>query len=92
MAQTVATGDFHGGHEEVVSAYRRASHLMVLAWYYYPIPDGALKKLTAIVKMGVKLRCRQVGISLTRGKSETDKRLVNLINQLCIHPEAAELK
>lgn len=93
VAHMVEPGAFHADvHEDVVKSYSTAAHLMALAWYHYPMYDEALKKLTGIMEMAVKLRCHQKGITLTVGVNKPrNKPLVQLIDELCVHPEANEL-
>jgi hypothetical protein len=94
VGHMVEPGVFHAEvHEDVVKSYRTAAHLMALAWYHYPMYDEALKKLTGIMEMAVKLRCQQKGIALTVGVDKPrNKPLVQLIDELCVHPEATDLK
>jgi hypothetical protein len=66
---------FHTGvHEDIVKSYTTASHLMALAWYYYPVYDEALNKLLLLLEMAVKLRCQQLG--LPAGPKRTLQQLI----------------
>ncbi len=40
--------------EDVLNAYETAEYLMAHAWYYWPMYDEALKKLTGILEIAVK--------------------------------------
>lgn len=93
-ARMVVTADFHAGVPvDVVEAYNTAAHLMALAWYHYPLYDEAIRKLTSMVEMGVKLRCQELGIATTSGAATPRPRpLAELIDVLCRAPEAAALK
>ncbi|GAB3585684.1 hypothetical protein [Hymenobacter daeguensis] len=94
VAHMVAPAKFHGDvHEDVVKSYRTVEHLMALAWYHYPMYDEAIKKLTSMIEMAVKLRCQQVGIPITEGRDDSKNRpLARLIDELCARLHAAELK
>lgn len=93
-ASLVITADFHAGVPvDIVEAYNTAAHLMALAWYHYPLYDEAIRKLTGMVEMGVKLRCQHLGIATTVGVTTARPRpLAELIEVLCRAPEAAALK
>lgn len=63
----VKEGRFHTGvHEDIVQAYETAQYIMRYAWFHYPMYDEAIKKLTNIVEMAVKLRCGVLEIEQQR--------------------------
>ncbi|MBD2769372.1 hypothetical protein IC235_15900 [Hymenobacter sp. BT664] len=94
VAHMVAPAQFHPEvHEDVVKSYRTVEHLMALAWYHYPMYDEAIKKLTSMVEMAVKLRCQQKGIPIAEGQNDSKNRpLARLIDELCTQLQSAELK
>lgn len=71
----VVKGRFHSNvHEDVVKSYSVVEHIMALSYYHYPMYDVALQKLLGIYEMAVKLRCKQVGVNLSKGDTnETSK-------------------
>jgi hypothetical protein len=82
----VVKGRFHKDvPPEVVEGYEIAEHIMAHAYYHYPAMDEALAKLLRVLEMAVKIRCKQVLITLETldNKGKTRKKVLNtLINEL----------
>jgi len=91
----VKEGRFHAHvHEDVIHAYQTAWYIMRYAWFHYPMYDEAIKKLTNIVEMAVKLRCEVLEIERQRinskGKS-IELSLHELMQQLSRREPAKQL-
>jgi hypothetical protein len=92
----VIEGKFHASiPEDILKSYRTAEYLMAHAWYHYPMYDEALKKLSGIYEMAIKLRCKQLGLDLNfinkKGVLE-DYKLATLIDKMCTLEPEKELK
>ncbi len=78
----IIPGRFHSlVPEDVINAYLTAEYLMAHAWYYWPMYDEALKKLTHIFEIAVKQKAKQLNIPLNTNR---DKKLANIINKICV--------
>jgi hypothetical protein len=96
----VIPGRFHAQvPPDVTASYVTVEYLMAHAWYHYPMYDEALKKLLGIFEMAIKLRCDQLGISITyavtndSGKTiHRSKTLANLLKEYEQKEPAKQLK
>jgi hypothetical protein len=82
----VLPGKYHSLVPETVrKAYRTAEYLMAHAWYYWPMYDEALKKMTHIFEIAIKQKAKQLGIDLKqvtkKGKAQ-EKSLNTLIREI----------
>lgn len=80
---------------EVVEGYAIAEHIMAHAYYHYPAMDEALVKLLRVLEMAVKMRCKELGITLEilDNKGKTRKKVLNaLINELAAKEAAKPTK
>ncbi|MBD2770543.1 hypothetical protein IC235_21880 [Hymenobacter sp. BT664] len=86
VQQYVFEARFHAGvPEDILRAYATASQLMAQAWHHYPLYDESITKLLFLVEMAVKLRCAQVGITLSTTNATgrpRAKHLQKLIEEL----------
>jgi len=65
----VLKGLFHKNvPKDVTDSYVLCEYMMAHAYYHYPLFDEALSKLLRIIEMAVKLRCKELGISLETKK------------------------
>jgi hypothetical protein len=92
----VVKGRFHKDvPPEVVEGYAIAEHIMAHAYYHYPAMDEALVKLLRVLEMAVKMRCKELGITLEilDNKGKTRKKVLNaLINELAAKEAAKPTK
>lgn len=81
--------------EDVHKAYRTTCYLFANAWHHYPMYDQGLQHLLGTMEMSVKMRAEQLAITLSstakQGKSGVPT-LNNLIEQVCQHHQARDLK
>lgn len=79
-------GKFHKNvPEDIVKSYKLVEHLIAHAWYCYPAMDDAFSKALLIVEMGVKMRCLQLGLPVTKKKINGgvfESRLSDLISEI----------
>ncbi|HRI61436.1 MAG TPA: hypothetical protein PK228_16965 [Saprospiraceae bacterium] len=92
----VVKGRFHKDvPPEVVEGYAIAEHIMAHAYYRYPAMDEALVKLLRVLEMAVKMRCKELGITLETldNKGKARKKVLNtLINELAAKEAAKPTK
>jgi hypothetical protein len=83
----VIKGRFHDAvHKDVLKSYKTVEYLMAHAYYHWPMYDEALKKLLGIFEMAIKLRCKELNISLEtidRNGKKRKRFLGSLIKSLC---------
>lgn len=83
----VIKGYFHEGvPEDVVKEFTTAEYLMAHAFYYWPMYDEALSKSVFTVEVAIKMKATELNIPLTfktKKGDVRDKRLVDLINEVC---------
>jgi len=86
IEKNVIKGKFHDHvPKDIKSAYQTIEYIMAHAFYHYPMYDVAVKELTALMEMAVKIRANQKSISLTykdKKGSEKPCSLNNLIDQV----------
>lgn len=82
----VIKGQFHANVPEgIINSYKVAEHIMAHAYYFYPMYDDVMVRLTGIFEMAVKKRCLELDISLKSANEQgvaKDKLLVQLIKDL----------
>lgn len=96
IEKNVIKGKFHDlVPEDIKSAYETIEYIMAHAFYHYPMYDVAVKELTSLMEMAVKIRANQKSLPLTykdkKGK-EKQHSLSNLIDQVIKGKEAEILK
>ncbi len=70
----VVKGRFHSNvPEDIVKSYKVAEYIMAHAYYFYPMYDEAMIRLTGIFEMAIKKRCIALNIPL---KELTDKGIL----------------
>ena len=84
--QVVLPGKYHAlVPEPVKKAHITAKYLMAHAYYYWPMYDEALKKMTLIFEIAIKQKAKRIGIEQklqnARGKAQ-DKSLHKLIHNI----------
>lgn len=88
MENLVVTGKFHAKvPNDIVNAFETVSYLLAHSYYHWPMQDEALSKALLVMEMAVKLKAKQLNISLDlplnkKGRSFT-KRLVDVIDEVC---------
>lgn len=89
-------GRFHQNvPNDIVEAYETIEQLMAHAFYHYPMYDVAIRELSALAEMAVKLRAKQKEIQLNytdKNGKEKSRSLSNLIDLLLKEKEAKLLK
>ncbi|TKD66536.1 hypothetical protein [Flavobacterium sp. ASW18X] len=93
----VVPGKFHDKvPKDVVDAFKTVTYLMAHAYFYYPIYDEAMSKALLIMEMAVKLKAKDLGISLKKPANKKgvvyDKKLFKIIEEVCEHPHLVFLK
>ena len=92
----VVKGRFHKDvPPEVMEGYAIAEYIMAHAYYHYPAMDEALVKLLRVLEMAVKMRCKELDITLETldKKGKTRKKVLNaLINELAAKEAAKPTK
>lgn len=85
----VVKGLFHENvPKDVVESFILCEYMMAHAYYHYPLFDEALSKLLRIIEMSIKIRCKDLKISLDRNHTNPNKiqsikkKLFELINDL----------
>jgi len=84
----VVTGKFHDQvPEDIVTAFETVSYLIAHSYYYYPMMDEAMTKALLVMEMAIKLKAKQENIELeippNKNGKTFQKKLVNLINEVC---------
>lgn len=72
--------------DDVKAAYETATYLMAHAWYHWPLYDEALKKLTLLLEMALKIKAKQLNIPskiVNKKGREISKSLSKLISEIC---------
>lgn len=86
VGQFVLPGKYHKLVPETVQkAHRTAEYLMAHAWYYWPMYDESLKKMTLIFEIAIKQKAKQLGIDLkqsTKNGKAREKSLNTLIQEI----------
>jgi len=84
--QFVLHGKYHGWVPETVKkAHHTAEYLMAHAYYYWPMYDEALKKMTHIFEIAIKQKAKLLGIDLkhpTKNGKTREKSLNTLIREI----------
>ena len=95
----VVKGLFHQNVlKDVSESFMLCEYMMAHAYYHYPLFDEALSKLLRIVEMAVKLRCKELQISLDSTKVNRrtgqpfKKNFSELINDLDNKEPAKKIK
>lgn len=86
----VVKGKFHNPvPDDIRNDFEIAERLMAYSYYCYPMYDEALKKLLGMTEMAVKLRCKQLDISLEYkdGKGEVKSRILSQLIDLLLQKE-----
>jgi hypothetical protein len=74
---------------EETKSFVPCKHIAAQAYYHYPLCDEEASKALRIMELAVKLKCKQLKISLirfaatsTRAKKPQAKRLFQLMNEI----------
>ncbi len=66
--EIVVKGRFHSQvPEDIVKEYEIVERLLFYSFFHYPILDEAFSKATRIYELALKLRCKELGLSFSRG-------------------------
>ena len=73
--------------KDIVDAFETVSYLLANSYYHYNLLDVALSKMLLIIEMAVKLKAKELNITLKlppnkQGKT-IDKKLFKLIDEVC---------
>jgi hypothetical protein len=84
----VVTDKFHNQvPDDIVTAFKTVSYLMAHSYYHWPMMDEAMTKALLVMEMAVKLKAKQDNIALeippNKNGKPFQKKLVNLINEVC---------
>jgi len=92
----VVEGKFHENvPEDISKSFITVSYLLAHSYYHWPMFDEALSKALLIMEMSVKLKAKELNISIERtrnNKRPSNRSLVELIDEICDIPEYTFLK
>jgi len=93
----VVPGKFHDKvPRDVVEAFETVTYLMAHAYFYYSIYDEAMSKALLIMEMSIKLKAKELGITLklppNKKEVSYDKKLSVIIEEVCFNEHLKFLK
>jgi hypothetical protein len=92
----VVEGKFHNAvPEDIAKSFVTVSYLLAHSYYHWPMFDEAMSKLLLILEMTIKIKAKQLGISLEKkGKNSRvyKRRLVEIIDDVFKNEELKFLK
>jgi hypothetical protein len=87
----VVEGKFHDNvPEDISKSFVTVSYLLANSYYHWPMFDEAMSKLLLIMEMAIKLKAKQLEISIKKGKR--DRRLVDIIDDVFKNEDLLFLK
>jgi hypothetical protein len=79
--------------KDIVDDFKTIEYQQVYSYYHWPLMDEALNKALRLLEMSIKLKAKQLDISLKKQDSKPlDKSLNHLINEVCANEPLIELR
>lgn len=96
VKQYVIKGKFHKDvPKDIVDAYTTVEYLLAHSYYWWPMFDEAFLKVLMLLETAVKLRAKSLDIDLkkvNKRKKEANKKLCDLIDEVCMNLDSDVLK